>query len=113
MNSLQVNCMCQRRDAHENPYTAMQFDDKTGGRTSHLPTLMKKPNMEMYFLDADAPSKIPRQSNLKKISFAPCSVQLHIDNLQKVSAKTDYLLQHSVRTQGCKNFDLLLDLQSD
>lgn len=39
-------------------------DDKSP--VSHLPTLMKKSNLEMCFLDADAPSKIPQQHNLKK-----------------------------------------------
>lgn len=97
-----MSCVCQRRDAYENQYTAMQLDDKTGVRTSHLPTLMKKPNTEMYFLNTDAPSKIPHQNNLKKPSFVPCSLHLHTDKLQKVSAQTTF----SSILLGCRAVEL-------
>jgi len=86
-------------------------DDKSAGRRSHLPTLTKKPNMEMYFLDADAPSKSPHKHNLKKTPFVPCFLHLHTDNLQNVSAKTEDILQYLVKMQGCTNFHPLLDLQ--
>lgn len=79
-------------------------DDKTAGRISHLPILVKKPNTEMYFLDADAPSKIPHQCNLKKKPFVLCFLHLHTDNLQNVSAKTDYLSSILLRCRAVRTF---------
>lgn len=69
-------------------------DDKSAGKISHLPTLMKKLNTG--FLEADAPPNIPHHCNLKKTLLLRF-LHLHTDDLQNVNVKTDYFLQHFVK----------------